>query len=115
MKEILLALSKSIVKVRYNGDKQKGMTSIATIRSDEDSLITGGPALIDIQEKNLCFIKIENWAPYEVRLDRGSSIASVEHEWEDEIQQFDGRQINSFISEVRDTSVFKKRRYLKMS
>ena len=80
------------------------MASIATIKSDEDSLITESPALIDIQEQNLCFIEIENCAPYEVRLQRGSTIAVVDHEWEDEIQKFDGRQIDSFISEVRDTA-----------
>ena len=90
--------------MRYNGDKLDGMASIATIRSDEDSLITGGPALINIQEKNMCYIEIENCAPYEIRLERGSTIASVDNEWEDEIQEFDGRQIDTFISEIKETA-----------
>ena len=105
MKDLVLPeLSKSIIKVRYNGETQKGRASIATIRSDESCLITGGPALINILDQNLCYIEVENCAPYEMRLDRGSTIASVEHEWEDDVQEFDGRQIDSFISEIRDTA-----------
>ena len=81
MKDLILPeLSKSIVKMRYNGDKLNGMASIATIKSEEDSLITGGPALINIQQMNLCYIEVKNCAPYEIRLKRGSTIASVDHE-----------------------------------
>jgi len=38
-----------------------------------------------------------------VKLERGSTIATVEHEWEDQIQEFDGKQINNFINEVKET------------
>ena len=80
MKDLVLPeLSKSIIKVRYNGENQKGRASIATIRLDESCLITGGPALINILEQNLCYIEIKNCAPYEMRLERGSTIASVDN------------------------------------
>jgi hypothetical protein len=42
----LPCLSKVILKVRYNGDIQKGRANIATIKSDQSCLITGGPALV---------------------------------------------------------------------
>ena len=89
------------------------MASIATVRSDQSCLITGGPALIDIQEKNLCFIEVENCSPCDIKLERGSTIATVEHEWEDQVQEFDGKQIDSFISEIRETaSMIQKPVYL---
>ncbi len=49
-----------ILKVRYNGDIQKGQANIATIKSDQSCLISGGPALIKIEENNLCYIEVEN-------------------------------------------------------
>jgi len=56
----LPCLSKIILKVRYNGDIQKGQANIATIKSDQSCLISGGPALINIEENNLCYIEVEN-------------------------------------------------------
>ena len=89
------------------------MASIATIRSDQSCLITGGPALTDIQEKNLCYIEVENCSPCDIKLERGSTIATVEHEWEDQVQEFDGKQIDNFISEIRETtSMIQKPVYL---
>jgi len=81
----LPCLSKVIMKVRYNGELQKGRAHIATIRSDQSTLITGGPALIKIEDNNLCYIEIENCSPCDIKLERGSTIATVESEWEDQI------------------------------
>ncbi len=52
----LPCLSKVIMIVRYNREILKGK---AHIRSDQSALITGGLALIKIEENNLCYIKIE--------------------------------------------------------
>jgi len=81
----LPCLSKVIMKVRYNGELQKGRAHIATIKSDQSTLITGGPALIKIEDNNLCYIEIEieNCSPCDIKLERGSTIATVECEWED--------------------------------
>jgi hypothetical protein len=100
----LPAFTKMILKVRYNGEIQKGMASIPTIRSYQSCLITGGPALINIEDKNLCYIEVENCSPRDVKLERESTIATVEHEWEDQIQEFDGKQIDNFINEVKETA-----------
>jgi len=99
----LRCLSKVIMKVRYNGDLQKRKAHIATIKSDQSALITGGPALIKIEENNLCYIEIENCSPCDIKLERGSTIATVESEWEDQIQEFDGKQVDNFINESKDT------------
>jgi len=99
----LPCLSKMILKVRYNGDIQKGQANIATIKSDQSCLISGGPALIKIEENNLCYIEVENCSPCDIKLERGSTIATVESEWEDQIQEFDGKQIDNFINEIRKT------------
>ena len=92
------------MKVQYNGDKKENIASIAPIRSDQSCLIMGGPALIDIQDKNLCYIEVENCSPCYIKLERGSTIATVEHEWEDQVQEFDGKQIDNFISEIHETA-----------
>jgi hypothetical protein len=93
-----------ILKVRYNGDIQKGQANIATIKSDQSCLISGGPALINIEENNLCYIEVENCSPCDIKLERGSTIATVESEWEDQIQEFDGKQIENFINKIRETT-----------
>ena len=100
----LPCLSKMILKVRYKGDIQKGRANIATIKSDQSCLITGGPALINIEDNNLCYIEVENCSPCDIKLERGSTIATVESEWEDQIQEFDGKQVDNFINEIRDTT-----------
>jgi len=93
----LPCLSKIILKVRYNGELQKGLANIATIRSDQSALITGGPALIKIEENNLFYIEIENCSLCDTKLERRSTITTVESEWEDQIQDFDGKQIDNFM------------------
>jgi len=100
----LPCLSKIILKVRYNGDIQKGQANIATNKSDQSCLISGGPALIKIEENNLCYIKVENCSPCDIKLKRGSTIVTVESEWEDQIQKFDGKQIDNFINKIRETT-----------
>jgi hypothetical protein len=100
----LPCLSKMILKVRYNGDIRKGQANIATIKSDQSCLISGGPALINIEDNNLCYIEVENCSPCDIKLERGSTIATVESEWEDQIQEFDGKQIDNFINEIRETT-----------
>ena len=59
----LPCLSKVILKVRYNGDIQKGQANIATIRLDQSCLFTGGPVLINIKENNLCYMEVKNCSP----------------------------------------------------
>jgi hypothetical protein len=93
-----------ILKVRYNGEIQKGQANIATVKSDQSCLISGGPALINIGENNLCYIEVENCSPCDIKLERGSTIATVESEWEDQIQEFNGKQIDNFINEIRETT-----------
>jgi len=44
----LPCLSKVILKVRFNGNIQKGQANIETIKSDQSCLILGGLALINI-------------------------------------------------------------------
>jgi hypothetical protein len=73
--------------------------------SDQTNLlITGGPALINIEDNNLCHIEVENCSPCDIKLERGSTIATVESEWENQIQDFDEKQIDNFINEIRDTT-----------
>ncbi len=55
----LPCLSKLILKVRYNGEIQKGQAHIATIKSEELCLISGGPALINIEDNNCCYIEVK--------------------------------------------------------
>jgi len=49
-------------------------------------------------------LKVENCSPCDIKLERSSAIANVESEWEDQIQEFDGKQINNFINEIKDTT-----------
>jgi hypothetical protein len=37
-------------------------------------------------------------------LERGSTIATVEIEWEDQVQEFDGKQVDNFINKIKDTA-----------
>jgi len=109
----LPALTKLVLKVRYNGEKKDNIASIITIWSDQSCLIKGGPALIDIQDKNLCYIEIENCSSCNIKLERGLTIDTVEHEWEDQVQEFEGKQIDNFISKICETaSLIQKPVYL---
>ncbi len=100
----LPCLSKIILKLRYNGEIKTGQASIATIHSDQSSLISGGPALINIKDYNFCYLEIKNCSPCNTKLKRGSTIATVKLEWEDQIQEFDGKQIDNFINEIKETT-----------
>jgi len=55
----LPCLSKVILKVRYNGEIQKGQAHIATIKSDQSCLISGGPALIKIEKTAVVMLKLK--------------------------------------------------------
>jgi hypothetical protein len=39
-----------------------------------------------------------------MKLERGPTIATVESEWDDQIQECDGKQIDNFINEIRETT-----------
>jgi len=52
----------------------------------------------------LCYIEVENCSPCDIKLERGSTIATVESEWEDQIQEFDGKQIDNFINKIRENN-----------
>ena len=43
-------------------------------------------------------------SPCDIKLERGSTIATVESEWEDQIQEFDGKQVDNFINEIKETA-----------
>jgi len=58
----------------------------------------------NIENNNLCYIEVENCSPCDIKLERGSTIETVESEWEDQIQEFDGKQIDNFINEIRETT-----------
>ncbi len=46
----------------------------------------------------------KNCSPCDIKLERGSTIATVESEWEDQIQEFDGKQVDNFINDIRETT-----------
>ncbi len=60
--------------------------------------------MIKIEENNICYIEVENCSPCDIKLERGSTIATVETEWEDQVQEFDGKQIDNFINKIKETA-----------
>ncbi len=47
-------------------------------------------------------------------MERGSTFATLEHEWEEQIQDFNGKQIDNFIKEIKETTaMIQKLMYLK--
>jgi hypothetical protein len=52
----------------------------------------------------LCYIEVENCSPCDIKLERGSTIAKVESDWDDQIQEFNGKHIDSFINEIKETT-----------
>ena len=68
--------------------------------------------MIKIKDNNLCYIEVENCSLCDIKLERGSTIATVESEWEDQVQEFDGKQIDNFINEIKETeSKIQKHKY----
>ena len=98
------ALSKKIIKVNYHGKPNRNQVHVATIYSEESKLIQGGPALVEIDDKQTCCIEIANCAPYDMYLPRGSIIGMVEEESKDHLQKLDGKIVDDFISQISSST-----------
>ena len=95
-------MTKQVIETYFNGTTTPNSSYVATIFSPESRLISGGPALIKIGEKNMCYIEVANCAPFGQYLSRGSIIAMVEKEDINAIQEMDGKVIDDFIQEIKE-------------
>ena len=96
------ALQKKIIKANFNGTPMPNSSYVATIFSPESNLISGGPALVRIEEDRTCYIEVANCAPFDQYLSRGSIIAMVEKGDINAIQEMDGTFVDDFINEIQE-------------
>ncbi len=80
------AMTSSIVTTKFNGEIHKDKTYVVTIHCPGSPTLTGVASLVSIDENQNCKVIIENWAPYEVTIERNDIVGLVEMEWkEDEL------------------------------
>jgi hypothetical protein len=81
MKQVaILAMTSSLVTIKFNGDTHADKTYVATIHCPGSPTLTGVPSLVSIDENHYCKIIIENCAPYDVTIERNDIMGIVEIE-----------------------------------
>jgi hypothetical protein len=76
----ILAITSSIVTTKFNREMHADKTYVATIHCPVSPTLTGVPSLVSIDENHNCKIIIENWALYEVTIERNDIMGIVEIE-----------------------------------
>ena len=76
---------------------------VATIAAPELPLLSGGPGLIKIDKQGSACISIQNCAPYEVEITRGTDLGTFENVENCDVQQLNPQYINSVADEVQKT------------
>jgi hypothetical protein len=78
------AMTSSIITMKFNRDSHPDKRYIATRHCPGARTLTGVPSLVGIDSNQNCKIVIENWAPYDVTIERNEIMGIIEME-EDEM------------------------------
>jgi Reverse transcriptase (RNA-dependent DNA polymerase)/RNase H-like domain found in reverse transcriptase/gag-polyprotein putative aspartyl protease len=76
---------------------------VAHISAPDLPLLSGGPGLIRIDKQGSACLQIQNCAPYEVEIPRGTVIGTFENVQNCDIQQLNPKYINSVADEIQKT------------
>jgi hypothetical protein len=74
----ILAMTLSIITMKFNGETHSEKTYIATIHCPGSPMLTGVPEVVSIDENNNCKVMIKNCAPYKVMIERNRLLGLVE-------------------------------------
>ncbi len=67
-----------VIRVQAHGNLPAFTHVLATVAHPDHHTLFGGPALTSVDQQNLCTIMITNSGPYEVNLQRGSPLGTLE-------------------------------------
>ncbi len=79
-KQVMPALTFSILNIKYKGRVDKETSYIASIHASRTPFILGIPAIISKDKNNNCKINVNNCAPYDVTIDRNDIIGLMDIE-----------------------------------
>jgi hypothetical protein len=71
-------MTSTVVKVKFKGTRDDKATYVANICAPRTPMISGMPSIINVDEKNICNIVVENCTPYDVTLEREDILGVME-------------------------------------
>ncbi len=93
------AMTSSIVKAKFKGKCDDQTTYVANICAPRTPMVWGMPSIVNMDEKNICSIVLENCAPYDVTLEIDNILGIINTVEEEMVPLMD-----DFISSVSKTS-----------
>jgi len=75
---VLPAMTSTVVKAKFKGTRDDKATYVANICAPRTPMISGMPSIINVDEKNICNIVVENCTPYDITLEREDILGVME-------------------------------------
>jgi hypothetical protein len=75
---IIPAMTSSVITTKFNVEMHPNKTYVATIHCPGAPTLTGVPSLVSIDSNQNCKIVIDNFAPYEVTIERNDIMGIIE-------------------------------------
>ncbi len=69
-----------MIKAKFKGTRDKKAIYVANICAPRTTMVWGMPAIVNIDENNICNLIVENCAPYDVTLERDDILGVMETE-----------------------------------
>jgi hypothetical protein len=79
----LPAMTSTVIKAKFKGTRDEKAIYVANICAPRTPMVSGMPSILNIDEKNICSIIVENCAPYDVTLERDDIIGVMETKTDD--------------------------------
>jgi hypothetical protein len=100
-KQMLPALTSTVITAKYKGKVVKATNYIASIFSPKMPIVSGMLAIVSIDKNNNCKIVLDNCAPYNVTISRNNILGIMDAEPDDPIPMEDST-ISAILIEVEN-------------
>ena len=75
---LLPARSAAVITTKLHGSWHPEAVYVATLHNPRTRFVVGGPALVSINDQQLCDVVVFNAAPYNILLERGDFMGAIE-------------------------------------
>jgi hypothetical protein len=100
-KQMLPALTSTVITAKYKGKVVKDTNYIASIFSPKMPIVSGMLAIVSIDKNNNCKIVLDNCAPYDVTISRNNILGIMDAEPDDPILMEDST-ISAILQELEN-------------
>ncbi len=98
---VLPSMTSTVIKAKFKGTRDKKANYVANICAPRTPIVSGMPSIVNIDENNICTIVVENFAPYDVTLERDDILGELETE-QDELVPLTDDFISSVCQDIHN-------------